>query len=67
MIMTISCWTATGSREPNRRFGNGSLGGKARIDLAIDLYVRGGASPTKLSGPLADAITSGKINLRFVP
>lgn len=33
----------------------------------FDLYVRGGSSPTSLSGPLQDAIRSGQINLRSIP
>jgi len=33
----------------------------------FDLYVRGGANPTILSGPLTDAIVNGDINLRFIP
>jgi len=33
----------------------------------FDLYVRGGAHPTTLSGPLTDAVLSGDINLRFIP
>lgn len=38
-----------------------------RNGLRFDLYVRGGANMTTLSGPLQDAITSGQINLRFIP
>jgi hypothetical protein len=36
--------------------------------LQFDLFVRGGANPTTLSGPLQDAIagTPG-FNLRFIP
>lgn len=35
----------------------------------VDLYVRGGSAPTRLSGPLQDAIRdpSVPINLRFIP
>jgi hypothetical protein len=35
--------------------------------IRFDLYVGGGANPTKLSGPLQDAVASGQINLRFIP
>lgn len=37
--------------------------------LRVDLYVRGGASPTRLSGPLQDAIRdpSNRIRLRRIP
>ena len=35
--------------------------------LRFDLYVRGGTSKTKLSGPLEDAIRNGDVNLRYIP
>ena len=35
--------------------------------LRFDLYVRGGASPTTLSGPLEAAIRNGDIGLRYIP
>jgi RHS repeat-associated protein len=35
--------------------------------LRYDLYVRGGANPTTLSGPLEAAVRSGEISLRTIP
>ncbi|GAB3595616.1 RHS repeat-associated core domain-containing protein [Microbacterium tumbae] len=35
--------------------------------LRFDLYVRGGANPTTLSGPLEAAIRNGDIGLRYIP
>lgn len=35
--------------------------------LRFDLYVRGGANPTTLSGPLEAAVRSGDITLRAIP
>lgn len=35
--------------------------------LRFDLYVRGGANPTALSGPVRDVIANGDINLRAIP
>ncbi len=33
----------------------------------VNLYVRGGANPTTLSGPLEAAIRNGDIGLRYIP
>lgn len=35
--------------------------------LRFDLFVRGGATPTRLSGPLETAIRNGDITLRYIP
>lgn len=35
--------------------------------LRFDLWVRGGVNPTKLSGPLREAVIRGDINIRLIP
>lgn len=36
-------------------------------EFGFDLYVLGGAAPTRLSGPLETANCNGDITLRYIP